>query len=396
MRYKSLDGLRGIASVIVLIHHCLIIVPFFLKVHFHELSNNENNLLLQVSHIFWAGHEAVLLFFILSGFVLYNTVQNLKSYKEYFLNRFSRIYVPYMTSIILSASLYILFYQTNLTENQNGFSDWFNTMWPVPIDYLSIVSAVFMTGYNTHSINTVTWSLIHELRISLILPIIVWWVSKNNKLWYLTISIFFLFIANFINMFLIPEKLNVYLKLLLMNFNDTFYYVIFFVVGIYLAINKEKVIKKFKTLNTLTLSFLFFLGLLLILFEWIFPNISKGKYSVNIYVSKISIFYIDMIITLGMIIIFCLVISCNPIKYILEGKILLFLGKISYSLYLIHPIVILCVVHTVGNYLNYIQVVLLSIGCSLIAGTIFYFLIEKHSLMSIRKRIIKFQSKDVV
>lgn len=34
MRYKSLDGLRGVASVIVLIHHCLIIVPFFLKVHF--------------------------------------------------------------------------------------------------------------------------------------------------------------------------------------------------------------------------------------------------------------------------------------------------------------------------------------------------------------------------
>ena len=396
MRYKSLDGLRGIAAVIVLIHHCLIIVPFFLKVHFHEINNNENNLLLQISHVFWAGHEAVLLFFILSGFVLHNTVQNLTSYKEYFLNRFSRIYVPYIASIILSASLYILFYRTNLIANQSGFSDWFNTMWPVPIDYLSIVSAIFMTGYNTHSINTVTWSLIHELRISLVLPIIVWWVAKNNRLLYLLTSICFLFVFNFVNMFVIPTKFGVYINLMLMNLNDTLYYMIFFMIGIYLAINKEKVMVSFKKLSSSTALFLLFIGILLFLFEWIFPSIAQEKYSSNIYLSKVSIFSTDMLISLGIVIIFCLTISYKPITYFLERKIFLFLGKISYSLYLVHPIIILCVVHATGEYLNYSALILLSIGLSLIMGTIFYFIIERYSLLLIRKRNMKIRNKNVV
>jgi len=38
MRYKSLDGLRGVSSIIVLIHHCIITIPFYLKVHFHEMN----------------------------------------------------------------------------------------------------------------------------------------------------------------------------------------------------------------------------------------------------------------------------------------------------------------------------------------------------------------------
>lgn len=387
MRYKSLDGLRGIAAVIVLVHHCLIVIPFFLKVHFHEIDKENDNLILQISHIFWAGHEAVLLFFILSGFVLYNNVKNPINYKKYLLNRFSRIYVPYIVSIILSASVYIFFYQANLISNPNNFSSWFKTMWPIPVDYLSIVSAIFMTGYNTHSINTVTWSLIHELRISLILPIIVWWVKKNNKLSLFLIIICFLFTISFVNSFLVPIKFGKYIYSILMNLNNTIYYVIYFVIGIYMAINKEKFIILIKKLSLLKISFLFFIGTLLFLFEWIFPSISRWKYSSNIFLSKIIIFSTDMIISLGIVIIFYLAISYNPIIYFLEYKAFLFLGKISYSLYLIHPIVILCVGYTIGKYLNYFMIVLLSTGLSLIMGTIFYYIVERYSLLLIRKKL---------
>ena len=71
-RIHSLDSLRGIAALIVLFHHCLLMTPLFYAAHYNEPYDNgwvslfTNTIL----HTFWAGSEAVLLFFILSGFVL--------------------------------------------------------------------------------------------------------------------------------------------------------------------------------------------------------------------------------------------------------------------------------------------------------------------------------------
>lgn len=384
-RYKSLDGLRGIASVIVLIHHCIIIIPFFLKVHFHRISNDENNLLLQLSHIFWAGHEAVLLFFILSGFVLYNSVQKPQKYTLYIYNRFLRIYIPYVFAIIISASLYLTFYNFNLISHSNRFSEWFNSMWPFPIDYLSIISAIFMTSYNSHSINTVTWSLIHELRISLLIPILVWWMTKNNRFINLMVAISFLFVINVISTLIVPTSIGLYLYIMIMNLNDTFYYMIFFLIGIYLALNIEVIQKKLSEINSKVAFSLYVIGILFLLFEWIFPNISSLKYSENIYISKINFFLVDMLISIGIIIIFSLAISYTPMIKFLENKLFIFLGKISYSLYLIHPIVILCLIHTLGNNLNYILIIIFSFIISLLCGVFFYKIVEKRTFVLLRQ-----------
>lgn len=386
MRYKSLDGLRGISAVIVLIHHCLIINPFFLKVHFHDINQDNNTLILKVFHFFWAGHEAVLLFFILSGFVLYNVVENIKDYKGYFFNRFIRIYVPYIIIILISTTLYIAFYNADLISNENKFSEWFNSMWPIPIDYLSIFSAIFMIGYNTHSINTVTWSLVHEFRISLFIPIIVWWLMKNQKKSDLFLIVLSLFIFNFLNVFVISLIFEGYFYAVMMNINDTIYYIIFFVIGIFLSIKKKEVIKKFRKIN-LKISYLLLIsGIFFILSEWFLDGITKGKYSTNIFVNKITTFSVDMSISFGIIIVFCLAISCKPIMNFLECKIFIFLGKISYSLYLIHPIVILSLLHIFENKIDYVLLSTLSFFISIFSGIVFYLTVEKKSILYIKNK----------
>lgn len=59
-RIHELDSLRGIAAVTVMFSHYLLIFPAF-------FSNESNDIGVNVMkytplHIFWAGHEAVILF----------------------------------------------------------------------------------------------------------------------------------------------------------------------------------------------------------------------------------------------------------------------------------------------------------------------------------------------
>ncbi|MEH7247503.1 acyltransferase family protein, partial [Neobacillus niacini] len=71
-RLEELDSLRGIASLTVVIHHTLLTLPIFLAAHQHEQINSTIVKIFTNSplHIIWGGHEAVILFFVLSGFVL--------------------------------------------------------------------------------------------------------------------------------------------------------------------------------------------------------------------------------------------------------------------------------------------------------------------------------------
>ena len=65
---------------------------------------------------------------------------------------------------------------------------------------------------------------------------------------------------------------------MIMNLNDTFYYMIFFLMGIYLALNIEVIQKKLGEINSKVAFSLYGIGILFLLFEWIFPNTSIIKY----------------------------------------------------------------------------------------------------------------------
>lgn len=60
-RFDQIDSIRGLAALSVVISHLSLVIPNVYIVQ--KLKNTP-------LHIFWAGHEAVILFFILSGFVL--------------------------------------------------------------------------------------------------------------------------------------------------------------------------------------------------------------------------------------------------------------------------------------------------------------------------------------
>ncbi|WP_368259248.1 acyltransferase family protein, partial [Blautia wexlerae] len=71
-RLRSLDGLRGLAAVIVLVHHALLVIPALAAPYYGQTVQPGLPWLLVHTplHLLWAGTEAVYLFFILSGLVL--------------------------------------------------------------------------------------------------------------------------------------------------------------------------------------------------------------------------------------------------------------------------------------------------------------------------------------
>ena len=93
---KKLDDIRGFAAIYVIIYH---------------ISQTNNFIPENLKNLFFSfGQEAVILFFLLSGFVIYTSVYRKPdiSFSYYFIRRFRRIYFPFIIAILLSCFLAIL------------------------------------------------------------------------------------------------------------------------------------------------------------------------------------------------------------------------------------------------------------------------------------------------
>ena len=70
-RVEQLDSLRGLAAMSVVVSHHLLVFPAVFEAFKSKTPGpDEALLLLPPVYIFWAGHCAVVLFFVLSGYVL--------------------------------------------------------------------------------------------------------------------------------------------------------------------------------------------------------------------------------------------------------------------------------------------------------------------------------------
>ncbi len=88
-KLEKLESIRGFASIYVAIGHFIL---------------NDNSMPKALLFFFKFGQEAVIIFFILSGFVIFYSFEKSrdKSLISYFVKRFRRIYFPFICAIILS------------------------------------------------------------------------------------------------------------------------------------------------------------------------------------------------------------------------------------------------------------------------------------------------------
>lgn len=109
-RVRALDGVRGVAALVVVLHHALQVDPTFARVQARESAAGEGPVVWALTHtplhVVWAGEEAVLVFFVLSGFVLtLPATRRAVRWREYYPRRLLRLYVPVWGSLVLAVAL---------------------------------------------------------------------------------------------------------------------------------------------------------------------------------------------------------------------------------------------------------------------------------------------------
>lgn len=122
-------------------------------------------------HPVLAGHEAVVLFFLLSGFVLSLSTWkgSTLTYKDYIVRRVCRIYVPYLAALALSVLGCALFWEPagRGIPVRDG-------LWEAPPTLSAIVQHTAFLGVYDGHFNGAFWSLIVEMRVSIIFPFVCW------------------------------------------------------------------------------------------------------------------------------------------------------------------------------------------------------------------------------
>ncbi|ROS63801.1 peptidoglycan/LPS O-acetylase OafA/YrhL [Curtobacterium sp. PhB172] len=296
-RIGSLDGLRGVAAAVVLIHHGLLVVP--------SLSDGNNGLPVPSSrawlvdsplHLFWAGGEAVFVFFVLSGFVL--TLPSLRRAQDWFAyypSRLLRLYVPVVASVALALVLFLLVPRTA----DPGASGWL-------LRHVEPLTAGGLLGdvtlWSPTRLNSPLWSLTWEVAFSLLLPVFVLLAKATSRVWWLTAVAALLLSAH-------GRQVH----------EDWLMYLPMFLLGSALAAGWER-IPEIRRGPGWVLAALAVLG---ITFEWWVPRSMVGLHVP-----------IVVLASAGLIVLLCG--KWLPAERVMLGPVPRALGRLSFSLYLVH------------------------------------------------------------
>lgn len=292
-RLYELDSLRGIAALLVVLSHYTWAYDF----HFKTLDDHAFH--------FPYGDFGVQFFFIISGFVIFMSLDNTKTIKHFAISRFSRLYPTYWICLVITLLVISLF--------------------PVPTlgDYSFkeiVLNLSMIQGYlKFRHIDQVYWSLGVELIFYFIMGTLFYF----NKLKQIHVySILWLLITILSHLFDFPLEKYIN-QLLILKHAPLFISGIMFYVIRY---------KNATLLTHLIIIASFLIYILSIKTEYL--NRNQMELTVVPYI----------LLTLVYIVFY--VLSYRNIN-LLKNKVLLFFGKISYPLYLLHNVIGYAIIYRV-------------------------------------------------
>jgi len=290
-RMTFIDGLRGIACIMVILPHS--------QLFFYQ--ENPDNLAFLLTTIASYGYLGVEIFFVISGFVIAYSIRkirisNVKVFFNFFIRRLIRLTPPYYISIIIAMlALLIQIKFGNHSKTMPSFTEFL-----IHLFYLERI-------FNIDNLNVVYWTICIEVQFYLFFGLLLLLCNKLTK-------------------FLKYEKLDLYIFLLTFVVSLIFYYTIF-------------ILKNFTYLGVTFIPYWIMFGLGVVSFWIVYKKVElkAGIYFLGL-ILLISILYKDLILTVATLTSFSIVIGNHLGKLTswLNLKIIQFFGTISYSLYLIH------------------------------------------------------------
>lgn len=341
-RYTSLDGLRGLAAFVVLIHHCFLVSPHLSSAVDSNGTGLADSWVWWITftplHLGWAGQEAVYVFFVLSGFVLtLPFVGNSRpNWAAYFPKRIVRIYVPVWASLVFALALARAFPRVAAPE----FSSWINLHDEVP----KVLSDALLL-WGAGSLNSPLWSLQWEMTFSLLLPLYVVATQYIRRRWLVGMAGLVILIGAGALVHMTGPV-----------------YILIFGVGALMAARLDVLEGWSRRIGRTAWMSLFGASLALLSFRWIFPHLQFGIATA----------------TLGGALLIYAFIAWRPMIALGNNFVVHWLGIRSFSLYLIHEPIVVSVAFFL-HATNPFQVALVAAPISLFAAEVFFRLVEQPS-----------------
>lgn len=345
-RFAELDALRGIAAFSVVLSHVYAVLPDLLQQRLGILDSPAAFLIL--------GRPAVILFFVLSGFVLSLSLASPRApgYAGFVVRRICRIYLPFAAVILAAAMLQHLVQPAPIAD----LSSWFNTKaWSQPLDPELILAHLAMSGWpGDDTLDPVIWSLVIEMRISLVFPLLFLLVWRTTALT-LAVALASLALTEVLSLSpLLPAEPYHNGSLLRVPLL-TLYFVSFFVLGILLAMHRQALVR--------------FVGALG----------GGGRLACGLLALGVFTLERDTAYGLGSALLILLAMGSPSVKRWLLHPGLQWLGHVSYSLYLTHVLVILTLLHLLYGVVPLAVLLLAAIPLSLGTAHLVYLVLERPS-----------------
>jgi peptidoglycan/LPS O-acetylase OafA/YrhL len=358
-RLHELDSLRGLAAATVVFYHYYLGALLVAHPSLWQVWS------LKFLYPFYAGHQAVRLFFVLSGLVLalpYLKNQD-RSYLVFLIRRITRIYGPYLVALMLAVS------GAAIWHGNLGYAGLAHCCWSEPVSSSLVLHHIMFLGvYDFGQYDAVVWSLIHELRISIIFPFLFLIIHRISFVKSITIA----GMCSLSAMLILRSQVKEVHPFPEISIVMTLHYVALFIMGILVAMHLANISRWYKSLRGSTV--IVFSVLSFVLYE------ATGLLVQTLVASHRLVLELagDWGTALGAIGIIITALNSTYLRKLLGMTVPVFLGRISYSLYLTHiPLLLAIAFMFHGNLSNIGTVFPFYVAAALALAYIFCILVEE-------------------
>jgi peptidoglycan/LPS O-acetylase OafA/YrhL len=317
-RIEYLDSVRGLAALFVLLSHTA--GEFAWPTAYAAAES------LPFISIIFSGKEAVCMFFVLSGYVLskpYLAPADAAAPRKlflpaFYLRRLTRIWLPWFFVFVASILAQKYLFSHPLTNPP--VSKWWHQFWQAPVSLRGFVAQCLFLQHNvTRELLVQDWSLGVELKGSLLIPVAIL-LLQGRRLH-----------------FLLGLAAVLWIGL------DTGYYYVSFIIGVMLARFGDTFSARLGQSGRLMKTLILFLGLALYqVFEPARATFHEGLFCQCGWIVS----------SIGCAVVLLSVFSSPWLQQWLSSKPMIFLGRVSYSVYLLQVIIILCLLPPLIRLLN--------------------------------------------